>query len=71
MSFSGCWSSIAAADRVPLANRTWIWLPSSTTCRAVSTEPSALITTPAPSDDSVSPDLPPASTVTRDGAMRW
>ena len=39
--------------RVPSANSTWIWVAPSTTCRAVSTAPSALTTTPLPRPVSV------------------
>ena len=38
----------ARAGVVPSANSTWIWAAPSTTCRAVSTAPPALTTTPLP-----------------------
>jgi len=50
MSLSACRLATRAEDCVPSAKRTVIGPPSSTTCRAVRTAPSALITTPEPSE---------------------
>ena len=44
---------------VPSANATWIRVAPSTTCRAVSTAPAALMTTPLPSRVSMRPPPPP------------
>src|SRR5262245_12704599 len=72
MSFSGCSDMTSAVDSVPSMNVTLIDVALAITWRAVRIAPSALTTTPAPSD-SVSPVTLPRSDwiVTSEGRIVW